>query len=128
MARTVVDFLSHHPTFVRRIIFALSFLCLPPAAIGAEKAGHFALVSDGRAASTIVTATNPSENARAAALELQKYVRQLSGAELAITNEEHAPTGPLVLIGSNSLTARLTSLSIPSGRTPQLREEGFVIS
>ena len=41
------------------------------------------LVQDGHAASTIVTAAKPSENAVAAVRELQLYVRKMSGAVAA---------------------------------------------
>jgi hypothetical protein len=91
-------------------------------------AADFVLVRDGRPAATIVTAAAPSENARAAATELQRYVRRISGAELPIATDTSAPSGPLILVGASSFTAQTPGLRIPSGLTSQLREEGFVLS
>jgi hypothetical protein len=88
---------------------------------------RFTLVQDGRPCASIVTAAAPNENARAAAAELQRYVRQISGAELPMVSDERVPGGPLILVGTNRLTAQRPEWRIPSGLTPKLREEGFVI-
>jgi hypothetical protein len=88
---------------------------------------HFTLVRDGQPKATIVTAAAPNENTRAAAAELQRYVRKISGAELPIVSDEQAPTGPLILVGTNRFTALRTEWRVPSGLTPELREEGFLI-
>ncbi len=93
------------------------------AAAGAE----LLLVRDGRPAATIVTAESPGENARTAALELQKYLEKISGAKLPVATDAAAPEGTLVLVGPSRLTKQIPNLRIPSGRTPNLREEGFVI-
>jgi hypothetical protein len=87
----------------------------------------FFLVKDGRAEATIVIAAGASENARAAASELRHYVQQISGAELPIVTEADGPEAPLILVGPSGLTKDLAGLEIPSGLSPQLREEGFVI-
>jgi len=50
-------------------------VALPASAWSAPR--DFLLVQDGRAAATIVTAAAPSTNARAGALELQRYARRL---------------------------------------------------
>ena len=42
------------------------------------------LVREGKALGTIVTAAKPSENARAAASELQKYIEKITGAKLRL--------------------------------------------
>ncbi len=89
--------------------------------------GSFLLVSNHRPAATVVLADKPSENARAAADELVKYVRQISGAELPIVRDNESVTGPLILVGPGKLTGQIQGLKIPSGLTPELREEGFVV-
>src|SRR5262245_45848704 len=88
---------------------------------------EFVLAQDGRAAATIVTATPPSDNARAAAKELQSYVRRMSGAELPVVGDDQSPSGPLILVGPSRFTDQIPGLQIPSGLTRELREEGFVI-
>ena len=87
----------------------------------------FTLVKEGRPVATIVTAARPSENARAAAAELQKYIEMISGARLAIADDSKPLPGPLVLVGPSTLTAQVSNLQIPSGRTRNLQEEGFVV-
>jgi len=101
------------------------FLCV--CVTGAAGQKGFVLVDEGRPAATIITAANPSENASNAAVELRHYVRKMTGAELPIATEEQAPAGRLVLVGPSRLTEKMPALKIPSGQTPQLREEGFVI-
>ncbi len=88
---------------------------------------QFPLAQEGRLAATIVTAAGPSENARAAAAELQRYVHKISGAELPIVDDNQSPSGPLVLVGPSRFTAEIPGLQIPEGLTRELREEGFVI-
>lgn len=92
---------------------------------GATK--NFVLARDGQPGASIMTATPPSENARAAAAELQRYVRQISGANLPIVGDEQPPAGPLILVGPSRLTRQQPELKIPEGLTPEWREEGFVI-
>ena len=109
----------------------LSLVVFLNPAFGAAK--QVTLVEDAKAVATIVTAAKPSENARKAAAELQYYVRKITGAELPIaTDDSPSPPsgeragvrGPLILVGPSKLTA---DLKIPSGLTPQLREEGFLL-
>ena len=99
---------------------------LPVAALWADE--PFVLVQEGRPVATIVLAAKPTENAQAAAAELQRYLRKISGAELAGRQRRISPpAGPLVLVGSSRLTDQMPGLDIPAGLTPQLREEGFVL-
>src|SRR5437868_13482723 len=86
----------------------------------------FVLAEEGQPKATIVTAAKPSENAAAAARELQHYVRKMSGAELPIATDEQEITGPAILVGASRFT-EIADLKIPSGLTPQLQEEGFLI-
>ena len=106
-------------------IAVLMVLASSPSALAASKG--FVLVQEGRPKATIVTAAKPSENAAAAARELQHYVRKMSGAELPILIDEQETTGPVILVGASRFTEKLPDLKIPSGLTPQLREEGFVV-
>jgi hypothetical protein len=89
--------------------------------------GALALVRDGQARAIIVTAAKPSENARIAAAELQKYIEKITGARLTIATDENPPAGTLILVGRSSLTDRIAGLEIPTGKTKNLREEGFVM-
>ena len=91
-------------------------------------AKDFVLAQNGSPAATIVTAAAPTENVRTAARELRDYVRKISGADLPITTDAAPPSGPLILVGPSRLTEPMAELKIPSGLTPQLREEGFVLS
>src|SRR5438270_10605165 len=90
-------------------------------------AAPFPLVKAGQPVGTIVLATQASENARAAAAELQSYVRKMTGVELRIADDSSAPSGPLILVGPSRLTDQIPALHIPYGVTRELREEGFVI-
>src|SRR5439155_3920166 len=113
------------PGLSSRLIAMLMALVWLPSAFAASKG--FVLVEEGRSKAMIVTAAKPSENAAAAARELQHYVRKMSGAELLIVTDEQETTGPAILIGASRFTEKLADLKIPSGLTPQLREEGFVV-
>jgi len=86
--------------------------------------GGFILVKEGQPVATIVTAGEPSTNARVAAAELQQYVRKITGAELPIRTDADGPTGRLILVGPSRFTQEA---AIPAGMTTELREEGFVI-
>jgi len=85
------------------------------------------LVDNGRAVAKIVVAPEPSENARIAAAELQKYLRKIAGADLPIVTDRDEPSGPLILVGRSRLTEQVPGLEIPHGLTKNLREEGFVM-
>jgi len=85
------------------------------------------LVKNGRPTATIVTSSSPAKNARKAANELQKYIEKISGAKLPIAGDSTPLSDFLVLVGPSKLTDRVPNLKIPSGRTKNLREEGFVI-
>src|SRR5882762_11792253 len=110
---------------VPSILTGFVLLALKPSVFAAAKS--FVLVEEGRPKATIVTAGKPSENAAAAARELQHYLRKMSGAELPILTDEQETTGPVIWVGASRFTEKLADLKIPSGLTPQLREEGFVV-
>lgn len=85
------------------------------------------LVKEGQPVATIVIAASPTDNARSAATELQKYLEKMTGARLAVATDAAPPAGTLVLVGRSRVTDAIADLEIPSGRTKDLREEGFVI-
>jgi hypothetical protein len=82
---------------------------------------------DGRPAATIVISNSPTENARTAAYELQKYIEKISGVKLPVASDSNSLSGCLILVGQSKLTDGVPNLKIPSGRTKNLNEEGFVI-
>jgi len=88
---------------------------------------EFVLVEQGRPVATIMTAAQPSDNAKTAAAELQKYVEKMSGVRLTIVDDTAQVSGPVVLVGPSRLTAQIPDLRIPAGKTRNLREEGFVV-
>ncbi len=113
---------------------ALCFFCgacsalLPPKEVSQTFRGsQFVLVDEGKPIATIVIAESPTKNARAAAIELQTYIRRITGATLALKTDADAPAGPCILIGKSRLTDQIAGLSIPDGITKNLLEEGFVI-
>jgi len=85
------------------------------------------LVRNGQARAAIVTAAKPSENVRIAAAELQEYIEKITGAKLPIATDRAPPAGTLILVGRSTLTDRIPGLEIPTGKTKNLREEGFVM-
>lgn len=93
----------------------------------AARADAFTLVENGRPAATIVVAASPSENAKVAAAELQRYVERISGARLPIAADSENVAGRLIVVGKSRLTDRIPGLRIPDGLTGALKEEGFVL-
>src|SRR5438876_1096640 len=91
----------------------MALVCLTGSASAAPKS--FVLVRDGQPGATIVLAEKPAENASLAALELQRYVRKMSGAELPMATDSQPPSGPLILVGASRLTDKQAGLQIPSG-------------
>jgi len=85
------------------------------------------IVQDGRPLAKIVIAAKANDNAKTASAELQKYVEKISGAKLPIVTDESSHNGILILVGPSKLTEQVANLQIPSGRTKDLREEGFAI-
>lgn len=81
------------------------------------------LVRGGRTRHTIVLAAQAPPAEQRAAAELQKYVREISGAELGIVDDSRPVRGPMVLIGRSRALARVAPDLPPKGLGP----EGFVI-
>ncbi|MBI1734549.1 MAG: DUF4838 domain-containing protein [Candidatus Rokubacteria bacterium] len=124
---------------MRPLVLALAILVLSAVA---GRADAIVLVRDGRPAATIVirdaafraapavparnVAGDPDAKIKLAALELQRYVRRISGAELAIASDAQPVTGAAVLVGPSRRTEAF-GVAIPDGLTPERVEEGFVI-
>ena len=94
---------------------------------GSAAALGLVLVNGGQPAATIVIAKGAVENVHSAATELQACIQGMTGASLPITTDDHKVEGTLVLVGRSLLTDQLPDLRIPTGRTKDLREEGFVV-
>jgi len=63
----------------------------------------------------------------AAANDLRIYIEKMSGAELPIIGDDQPmPDGNLILVGRSALTKEFDA-KIPSGDTPAIDEEGYVI-
>ena len=99
------------------------------------------LVKDGKPVATIViaddalaakpakpaggTSSTPAAKVHLAALELQRYVEKISGATLPIASAgQPRPAGTIVLVGASPLTESL-GLNIPTGLTPERKDEGL---
>jgi hypothetical protein len=109
--------------------FICGFLLLA-LATGAQAAGRFTLVNDGKPACAIIIAEQAGENARVGAEELQRYVEKISGAKLPIylDSEKIVHQDPLILVGRSRYTDAIAGLKIPDGVTNNLREEGYIIT
>jgi hypothetical protein len=99
----------------------LGFVVGLMASVGSALAGpnSIVLVQNGEPASVIVLADKPTKAARQAALELQSWLRKMSGAEAPIVAEGRLPKetpNTLILVGDTSRTANLglrsTSLAL----------------
>src|SRR5574340_750360 len=119
------------PAVLAKIV-SIVFCTAALAASGAEaqtraSGSELVLVRDGKPLAAIVTAARPTENARVAAAELQTYLAKITGAKLPIAFDDAPPQGTLILVGRSAFTDRIPGLEIPSGKTKNLREEGFVV-
>lgn len=96
-------------------------------ALTAASTWSITLVEDGKPVCSIVIAEKPGKNAETAAKELQTYVEKISGVKLEIKSDADQIVGPKVLIGRSKLTDAIPGLSIPTGMTLAMLEEGYVI-
>lgn len=87
---------------------------------------HLVLIDNGKPAATIVVGTTASAQAKEAARCLQDYLQRISGAKLDICAEKDRSTGTRILVGRSQAVTDL-GIAPPSGFTPQMNEEGFVI-
>ena len=84
------------------------------------------LVEQHKPQATIVVANEPSEQAQEAASILQNYIEKISNARIEIEKESEDVAGNIVLVGHSEMIEDL-SITVPSGFTFQLNEEGFII-
>ena len=84
------------------------------------------LVEQHKPQATIVVANSPSEQAKKAASILQNYIEKISNARIEIGSEFEDVSGNIILVGHSQRVKDL-SVTVPSGFTFQLNEEGFVI-
>lgn len=66
--------------------------------------GGIVLARDGRPGATIVIADDASPLALEPALELRRYLADMTGARLPIAYDSTPPDGPVVLVGQSALT------------------------
>ena len=84
---------------------AASALCL--LAVNASYASHFFLTRHGKPIAKIKLPAEPDEHETAAAADLQRYIKMMSGATLEITRGEVDAKTPAVLIGRTKETMDL---------------------
>ncbi len=104
--------------------------------VSIDRSGRaFTLAADGKPVAKIVVAKSAmdekpadpsSAKVKAAARDLQEYVRKISGAKLEIVADDQEVGGPVIFVGRSKLTDTAEA-KIPNGLTPARREEGFVI-
>ena len=87
-------------------------LCLlallwPGMALAQNAQADFLIARDGKAACTIVTASNPGPAVRLASLELQCHILKMTGAEVPIRTSADAVTGPRILVGASDAAKAL---------------------
>ncbi|MCS7044110.1 MAG: DUF4838 domain-containing protein [Bryobacteraceae bacterium] len=82
------------------------------------------LVRDGASRHTIVISRAAAPAERRAAEELQKFLREISGASLPLADDSRRLRGPLLLVGRSGLLRRVA----PDLPPPDLGPEGFVIA
>lgn len=81
------------------------------------------IVEEGRPAATIVLRDNAGDHVTEAVRMLQKYVRQMSGVELAIALDTDGVDGPRILIGPSKATEAIEG----DLRADQLGYDGCIV-
>ena len=99
--------------------------------VSASMAAPTLIVRDGEPRAVIVTAAEPTESARRASHELQRFVEQMSGAKLPVYAGSEAVPGrmrgaPQLLVGRSAAVDQL-SVDVPSGEDLERSREGFVL-
>ncbi len=101
----------------------LTLFCLGAWAAGAAFAGQLALATAGKSSYTICVSRQASPSEMRAASELQRFLKEMSGARLPIVTDNAASTGPLILVGDSPALQRLK----PAIDFPRLGAEGFAL-
>ena len=115
---------------------AALFSLVVAASAGQQERHRIIIASDGKPEATIVLGSDPSDPERAAAQELQTYVRRMTSdnggkaAELPIRTEAEAPQGTRIFVGRSkyveSLGIKLDDLD-RHGFTIQTHDTGLVL-
>lgn len=80
------------------------------------------LFKNGTSDYTIIVASDASESEQYAAKELQRWITQVSGVELPITNLNDGQAGKRLVVGYNTITKELN----PSAEKPSDRDDSFI--
>jgi hypothetical protein len=107
-------------------VCTLRFVLLLVALSSCPLHGEVVLVENGASRATIVIAGEASEQTRAAAQALADTIERISGARLPIVSGRDTVAGTRVFVGRSPAVEEL-GVRVPSGFTPQLSEEGFVV-
>jgi alpha-glucuronidase len=115
---------------MKRTALLFALLCLSIAPIGCsspsrpqDAPGGVALVENGKSDYVIVTAANASPSEKHAAAELQRFIREISGAELPIVTDAGNLQEHEIILGQN---AHLKPAGVEIDFT-KLGNEGFTI-
>ena len=81
------------------------------------------LADGGKTSYRIVKAVDASPSEARGAAELQFFLKEITGASFPVVTDADSPTGKLILLGQNKLTARLR----PPVLFDKLGTEGFVL-
>jgi hypothetical protein len=100
-------------------LLLLPLLLLP----GLVQAEPLVLAEDGRSDFQIVLADDASPSTRYAAEELQRWLKEITGATLPVVSDKTPPSGHEILLGSNAHLDRL-GVQIP---LKDLGDEGYVL-
>ncbi len=104
-------------------VTAVAVVAVVMSAVLTKRASAFPLVKNGITKHTIVLSTGASPSEKHAAAELQKFIKEMSGATLPIVDESAAPKAKLVVIGRGALQEKIA----PGIPFDKLGDEGFVI-
>jgi len=103
-----------------RPLAALSLLAL---FVSTNEVNAMIIAQNGKSRYTIVISQEASPSEVRAAGELQRFLREISGAELPIAIDDQKVSGPLILVGQSKPLAALR----PGIRFVSLGNEGFTI-
>jgi hypothetical protein len=101
----------------------LSVLCFIFSASSSQATEGIILVRNGVSAYSICISPSASPSEKHAAAELQKFLAEISGAQLPILSADSVKKSPLILIGQSATTHRL-KIDIPMEK---MGEEGFLL-
>lgn len=116
--------ISCRPSFPRRNAgLPLLLVMLVPALVPAARAADRVIAQGGKSDYSIVIAERADPPVRYAAEELQRFLREITGATLPIVHDGEALGGPAILVGPS---ARVDSLRLPLD-AGHLGREGYLL-